>query len=159
MCYFSFCAQWSTNSSTHHVYCCTQINSLPASAKDDTLKQSRAFQILCVCECSCLRQKDIDAQHAQMMEYFGPACTPDTDQDYVKQLMADKWQPVDWSCIGSAQQALEQHRQDQQHQQQLMRAPPPPDLKYSPCCLMCCLAKTCASVVTHLQLGWHCIYC
>lgn len=78
-------------------------------------------------EIMCLRQKDVAAQHAQMMDYFGPTCTPDTDVEYVKQIMGDKWQPVDWSCIGSAQQMQEQHRLDTQHL--MMQIPPPPDPK------------------------------
>ena len=64
-----------------------------------------------------------------MMAYFGPTCTPDTDQEYVKQLMGNKWQPVDWSCIGSAHQMLVQQKQDQQYQRRMIRPPPPPDLK------------------------------
>ena len=82
--------------------------------------------------CSCLRQKNVAQQHAQMMDYFGPTCTPDIDQEEVKQMMGDRWHPMDWSCIGSAQQAFEQQKQDQQYQQSMFRPPPPPDLKYAP---------------------------
>lgn len=77
---------------------------------------------------SCLRQKNVAQQHAQMMDYFGPTCTPDTDQESVKQMMGNKWQPVDWSCIGSAQQMQVQQKQEQQYQQSVTRAPPPPHL-------------------------------
>lgn len=80
--------------------------------------------------CSCLRQRDVVAQHGHMMDYFGPTCTSDTDLQYVKQMMGDKWQPIDWSCIGSAQQMLEQQKLDQQHQRSMIRVPPPPHLKY-----------------------------
>ena len=77
--------------------------------------------------CRCLHQKDVATQHAQMLDYFGPTCTPDTDIEYVKQIMGDRWQPIDWSCIGSVQQVQQQHRLDQQHV--TMHIPPPPDPK------------------------------
>ena len=75
--------------------------------------------------CRCLRQKDVAAQHAQMLDYFGPTCTPDTDTEYVRKIMGDRWQPVDWSCIGTVQQVQQQHRLDKQHA--MMHIPPPPD--------------------------------
>jgi len=74
----------------------------------------------------CLRQKNIVAQHAQMMDYFGPTCTADADVESVKSIMGDKWQPVDWSsCMSNAHQLQEQHRLE--HLRILAQIPPPPD--------------------------------
>ena len=72
-------------------------------------------------------QQDVGAQHTQMMDYFGPTCTAETDEEYVKGLMGARWIPQDWSCIGTSQQIQLQHRKDVQHQQQLLHIPPPPD--------------------------------
>lgn len=110
--------------------------------------------------CSCLRQKNVAQQHAQMMDYFGPTCTPDTDQESVKQMMGNKWQPVDWSCIGSAQQMQVQQKQEQQYQQSVTRAPPPPHLKYASlllsCDHLCRPFWTCVCVLLHLGLPGGC---
>jgi len=73
-----------------------------------------------------LRQKNVAAQHAQMMDYFGPTCTADADVESVKSIMGDKWQPVDWSsCMSNAHQLQEQHRLE--HLRILAQIPPPPD--------------------------------
>ena len=87
----------------------------------------------------CLRQKNVAAQHAQMMDYFGPTCTADVDVESVKSIMGDRWQPVNWSsCMSNAHQLQEQQRLE--HLRILAQIPPPPDPRWETmhCDYMCC---------------------
>lgn len=62
-----------------------------------------------------------------MLSFFGATCTPEIDEDFVKQQLGDQWAPQDWSCIGVSQSVQLQYRKAMQRHQLELQIPPAPD--------------------------------